>query len=310
MRVSVLICTRERLHDLERCCASLSKLRFRAHEAPQIDIVVVDNTPGGTPGLDASQLEDRAGHRLSVVTEPRLGIAFARNTALAHRHPSADYVAFVDDDETVAPSWLDHLLTVAEDHDAELVAGPALPRLPPNAIDAARAYYLGGAASLRRPTGTELSWAATGNLLVRATWLDRHPDLRFDERIGLAGGEDIDWTTRANARGAQLVWADRAVVWHWISEERATVHWIVRRSYTSGQSMGRYERSQLSLAQLARRAATIVRHLGRSSTRYARCRARGENDEAAVWMHAMSQGRGWCAGVLHLRVPELYRVVT
>ena len=53
----------------------------------------------------------------------------------------------------------------------------------------------------------------TGNLLVRASVLDQHPDVRFDESFGFAGGEDTDWTRRLASRGASIVWADRAVVW-------------------------------------------------------------------------------------------------
>ena len=49
----------------------------------------------------------------------------ARNAALDNRR-NADYVCFIDDDEVPDPRWLDELIRVQAEYDADVVTGPVL----------------------------------------------------------------------------------------------------------------------------------------------------------------------------------------
>ena len=80
---------------------------------PRLTVVVVDNAPGcgDVPGL----LRGIDDPRLSVVTEARRGLSFARNTGLLAA--CGDIVAFTDDDAVPHRDWISALV------DVYLVAG-------------------------------------------------------------------------------------------------------------------------------------------------------------------------------------------
>ena len=101
----------------------LDRLRFAKVPPPAVEIVVVDNDPAGPT---CALLESvKLGHNwpLRCYVEPRRGIPYARNRAIASIEGRADFVAFVDDDEIPAPEWLDELLHVQRSYDADVVAG-------------------------------------------------------------------------------------------------------------------------------------------------------------------------------------------
>ena len=101
--VSVIVCTRDRPDDLERCLASLGRLATRPHE-----ILVVDNAP-----TDARTREVCERHAVRYVLEPTPGQSRARNRGIAES--TGEIVAFTDDDCTVDPGWLDDLHAELDD---------------------------------------------------------------------------------------------------------------------------------------------------------------------------------------------------
>ncbi len=300
--VSILICTRDRPDELERCLRSLNTLRFAAGPHPEIDIVVVDNSGGASRTRSDAELAKLSGHPTQVVVEPRRGIPMARNKALAHRHGSADHVAFIDDDETAVPRWLDHLLAEARTRRAELVTGPVLTRLPLDTSAVVRDWYArvrGG----RAPTGTRLPAAATNNLLIDCRWL-ADSNLRFDERIGLGSGGDTDFSVRARQTGAKIVWADRAMVWEWIPPTRATARAVVRDAWTYGATKERFAPA----LGLAAGLGAIPHRLSRELSEARRAATRSESIAMTVQSVAETAGRlGQMAG---LRTDRYKHVVT
>ena len=307
--VSILVCTRERPSELERLLASLARLRFRQIRSPVLDVVVVDNTPGGTPGLDERTASDRAGLPTTIVTEPRLGIPFARNRALASRNPEADWVVFIDDDETAAPSWLDHLLLTAIEHEADMVSGPTLNRVPPGVPTHVSDYFRRCSAGVRIPTGEQVEFAATGNLLISTRFLDRTA-IRFDEDYGLAGGSDIEFTRRAHRAGARIIRCDRAVTWHWIAPRRTTTEWICRRVHRSQYNAGERNRADdVPSVQLRMAASSLWLVLTRPPAGLVH-RVRGDDRRHFSARLALAAAKGRLAGLLGRGRPEEYRVVT
>ena len=93
--ISVVICTRDRPQELERCLRSLA-----AQTEPAEELIVVDNKPEGDPAAAAAA--QRHGARL--VPEPRSGVSRARNAGATAA--VGDVVAFVDDDAVPDPGWV------------------------------------------------------------------------------------------------------------------------------------------------------------------------------------------------------------
>lgn len=113
--VSVVVCTRDRPRDLERCLESLGALDPPAHE-----VIVVDNCPatGATRELCAR-------FPVEYVLEPRPGASRARNRGLAHA--TGELVAFTDDDCVADPGWLSSLAREYADQRVMAVTGAVVP---------------------------------------------------------------------------------------------------------------------------------------------------------------------------------------
>lgn len=131
--MAVCICTFRRPDGLLNLLAGLDKQQFSAVPAPSITLVVVDNSPEG--GAKLTCQAQQWAWPLHYVHEPRPGISYARNTALAAVPPGTDFVAMIDDDETPAPHWLDRLLHAQSRSGADVVVGPAIPEFPEGTPD-------------------------------------------------------------------------------------------------------------------------------------------------------------------------------
>ena len=96
-RLSVIICTRERPDDLERCLAALAR-----QTVGPLDIVVVDNAPRTSRTWEVAE---RAGAR--YVLEPRPGLNRARNAGLRSAiSAGSDRIAYsVERTQCVATEW-------------------------------------------------------------------------------------------------------------------------------------------------------------------------------------------------------------
>lgn len=107
VRLSVIICTRDRVAELERCLTSLLKCPTDAFAG--VDVVVVDD---GDDARAVEELRARLGGFIRVANHTR-GLYNARLTGLAH---ASDVVLFLDDDVTVAPAYLTELAAAYARH--------------------------------------------------------------------------------------------------------------------------------------------------------------------------------------------------
>jgi len=234
-RIAVCIASFRRPRGLHALLGALEAQRFEG-ERPEILLVVADNDPAESARPVCEDARRWLSLPLRYVVEAQRGIPFARN-ACVRAAGDADWLAFIDDDEIPEPDWLATLLAVQRETQADLVTGPVLGRF---AFEPAR-WIVEGAffAAPRRPTGTPMRRAYTGNTLMRVRALDAE-FVHFDERLRV--GEDEELSTRLAARGFRIVWADEAVVWEDVPRERACVSYIVRRMVAIGESASQVER--------------------------------------------------------------------
>ena len=115
--VSVVVATFDRPDDLRNCLHHLTVQQTKR----LVEIVVVDNHPES--GLTPPVVQDFPG--VVLVTEPRQGLAYARNTGfIASR---GDILIATDDDVTVPPDWIDKLVKPFTRADVMIVTGNVLP---------------------------------------------------------------------------------------------------------------------------------------------------------------------------------------
>ena len=236
MKVSLCVCTYRRPVGLRRLLNAVA--RVRTERVERLEIVVVDNDPDGSARATTDSIEAMP-FLLRYVHEPRRGISFARNRAVAEADPASDWIAFLDDDEEPEPGWLDELLRVQARHAADVVAGP----VPPKFEAEVPRWVLRGRfhEPPRHATGTVLPYADTGNVLVRASLFREFP-APFAPSLALAGGEDTHFFLRVARAGNRIVWADEAVAWEWVPPSRVRLPWLLRRAFRRGNTWALLER--------------------------------------------------------------------
>ncbi len=171
-------------------------------------------------------------HPVTYVHEPELGIPFARNAAVeAALERGADWIGFVDDDETLCADWLPNMIAAIDRYDSDAVAGPAQQFLNGREsewVDDPKAHH---------PEGSRCGSASTCNVAFNSKLVSAPPEgegLRFDTRFRFTGGSDRDFFDRATQAGARIVWSNDPVVVEHVPAQRLTLSWNLRRKYRTG----------------------------------------------------------------------------
>jgi len=233
MRVAVGVCTCGRPNGLRRVLHSLDKQTFKKSAKPIIDWIVVDNKPSAITESVCSDFFK--GRSLAYYKEMQKGIPFARNRVLEMVATDTDFLVFIDDDEEASDRWLDELLFVQATCDADIVAGPVSPlfvSFPPDWVVKGKFFEL-----KRFQTGESIFNIYTGNMLIKYPRVMREK-IRFNEKFALTGGSDLLLSKRLHLNGWKMVWADDALVYEWVSQERVSARWIVQRRYRHGNVLG------------------------------------------------------------------------
>jgi GT2 family glycosyltransferase len=218
--VTVAVCTRDRPDELATCLDSLERVEYQ-----ELEILVVDNAPSS----EASRLlVERRGGRVRYVREPRPGLDWARNRAIAEAR--GEVIAFTDDDVAVDPAWIGALVAAfAGDETVAAVTGLVLPaELETEAqvlFERYRSFGRGFAARRVAPkSGAPLArrWGAAGDYGTGANMAFRRSVFGliggFDPALGAGtptrGGDDLEMFFRVLKEGYALVYEPRALVRH------------------------------------------------------------------------------------------------
>jgi succinoglycan biosynthesis protein ExoM len=231
--LAICICTFMRPDGLLRLLTGLDLQTFSIAPQPNVQLIVVDNSPNGSAAAMCEAHTSR--WPLHYLHEARPGISYARNTALAAVPQGTDFIAMIDDDEVPSPDWLDQLLDAQARSGADIIVGPATPVFPPQTPDWIMASSIfmkpENAASLRELDPDPP--AATCNVLVRADLLGPS-GVSFDTALALSGGEDKLLFQTLKLSGHRFAWAAAARVKEWIPAERANFAYMWRESYRRG----------------------------------------------------------------------------
>lgn len=236
--VAICIATYMRPSYLQHLLQSIFALDLHRDGDTPPHIIVVDNDASASAKEVVLKFVADTRWPVTYQVEKGKGISYARNR-LVQLASDFDFLAFVDDDEQVASNWLCQLLSVQQSYNADVVAGPVVPRYEGPAgqwICDGRFFD-----RTRHLTGTPVKYVATNNVLIRRSTL-KQVNGPFDHRFALTGGEDTFLFLQLHAAGARMVWCDEALVTESIGSSRLCLSWIVRRSYRVGNTLARTER--------------------------------------------------------------------
>ena len=230
LRVDIAVCTFRRA-ALAQTLASLAWLSVP--DTVRLRVIVADNDvePSARARVDAAR--SLLPIDIVYVHCPAGNISIARNACLDQA--DADFIAFVDDDETVEPQWLDRLLAEADRTGADAVLGPVRALYRP---DAPR-WMCDGDFHSTRPVWVdgEIRTGYTCNVLMRLA----APSIagrRFDLALGRSGGEDTAFFDQVHAAGGRIAFAEKAWVHEPVPAARARFSWLAQRRLRMGQTHG------------------------------------------------------------------------
>ena len=119
-KVAVCIATYRRPEGLSRLLISLQNLEFKISAPPKWHVIIIDNDREGSARKVFEEMRPSFPVPIEYHIEQTKGIASARNAAVKHVQ-DFDFVALVDDDEVAEPTWLDELLSVQSQYQANFV---------------------------------------------------------------------------------------------------------------------------------------------------------------------------------------------
>ncbi|HUY68306.1 MAG TPA: glycosyltransferase family A protein [Alphaproteobacteria bacterium] len=217
MKLSVIVCTRNRAYAIKPCLDSIARSLARA--APiDAEIVVVDNgSSDDTPAIVRAWVQN-CPFPVQALHEPRKGVATARNCAL--RAAKGDLLVWTDDDCRLSEDHIENALRHdAADSEPVLRGGrvelgdPAdLPLSIKVGLTMTRWSH-----SMRSARHESLSNCIIGcNFVMRRTLVEKIG--YFDERFGagsaIPGGEDSDYVYRAYLAGVPIEYVPDIIVFH------------------------------------------------------------------------------------------------
>lgn len=225
--VLIAVCTYKRPKMLQTCLESL--LSMRPTVEFRHDILVIDNDSERS-GYQAFLRAEMCAYQTDMIylAESERGIAKARNRALDYALAgNYDHIAFLDDDETADKDWLYELMRPCW-RNKPVVYGRRImdySQVPTWARPKAQNR-------LAVENGQPCK-AFTHNVRVSRAVFEK---IRFDESLGLAGGEDGDYFARARKAGFPAYFASKAITHEFAHPERMTFLGQLNRAYWTGAS--------------------------------------------------------------------------
>jgi glucosyl-dolichyl phosphate glucuronosyltransferase len=242
LRVSIVICSRDRADSLARTLRSMSSMRVQ--EDLSWEIVVVDNGSSDHTAEIVASFSSTLPVR--YVFEAEGGVSIARNTGA--REAKGSYICWADDDVEVSEDWLTaYLDAFSAFPDGAYFAGkvePVFEGTPPqwlqDNIDVLEVLYAGkNLGTDLRPLSSEgVEDPYNANCAFRRDWQLRFP---YHQNLGLSPrfrrlGEETAVFRAIKVAGGQGYWVPGADVRHHIPAKRQNLASVVTYQKSVGET--------------------------------------------------------------------------
>ena len=211
---SIVVCTVDRLQDLECCLKSL--LPFSAAGA---EVIVVNNGPRAA---EVSAIAAR--YNAGVIRARRRGVSRARNAAI--HAAKGSIMAFLDDDSTADPDWLPRLVSPFQNPEVFAVVGSIAAQTLADPVSQAfdslhHAQFPETATTLDWNTAQESfpmrsALVGNANMAIRREAFNRFGlfDTRFGRGTRIGSGEEPDLLIRILLGGEKVMVDPAAQIFH------------------------------------------------------------------------------------------------
>jgi cellulose synthase/poly-beta-1,6-N-acetylglucosamine synthase-like glycosyltransferase len=214
---------------LKKLILSINECRIDKSLIKNVNIIVIDNDIEKTAEQTVKDLTDRFNYciKLNYYNYPVKGLSNVRNELFNRASDyNPDFIVCIDDDEFPTSDWLNQLLLTITEIKADIVLGPVIPVFE-NEVSRYISYWF---KYKNLPNYQKINFFWTGNFIICSEFLLKHK-IKFDERFNFTGSEDSHFGVTALNAGANICWANNAVVYETIPDKRAKLKWLVKRSY-------------------------------------------------------------------------------
>jgi succinoglycan biosynthesis protein ExoM len=281
--IDICICTFRRA-EIADTLRSLAAMEMPA--GYRIGVVIADNDDTPTAEPIVAALAAELSIPIRYIHCPARNISIARNACLDASN--ADFVAFIDDDETASSQWLVKLMETAKVTSADVVLGPVKARYRPEAPE----WMRRGDFHSTFPVWVrgEIHTGYTCNVLLRMN-AKSISGQRFSLARGQTGGEDTEFFNHVHKADGLIAYAAEAWVDESVPPARATFGWLGRRRFRVGQTHGHLLRSKTT-------GKGLIKQLSLVSAKVAFCFASAVL--TAVW--PVRRNRSVLRGIMHIGV--------
>jgi len=247
VKITVIVCTYNRCQTLAKALDSIAASTLS--NSVEWEVLVIDNNSrDGTREV----VEDFCGRypsRFRYRFEPHEGKSYALNTGI--REARGDILAFMDDDLTVEPTWLESLTAALGDGEWAGAGGRTLLARsfsPPRWLALEGQYGLGGVVAPlfdRGDTPCILSEAPYGaNMAFQKKMFEKYGLFRTDlgpspNRDTPRPNEDTEFGRRLLAAGERLRYEPSAIAYHPLPENRIRKGYFLGWWFDYGRAMVR-----------------------------------------------------------------------
>ncbi|MER7277987.1 glycosyltransferase [Dactylosporangium sp. NPDC000244] len=235
---SVVVAVHGNARDLAGLLAALNRQDMGTG---LFELVVVDNHPSAVvePAVFAA-----AGFGWQLVHEPIAGVSRARNAGI--RRARGACVLITDPDSRPGSTWVRELATALIEQAAAVAGGPAIPRLPLEAVlrPQLRQWFVPPVWPERTQELTPPYWIVGCNMGFRRT----SPPPMFDENLGAVGRrhrscEDLELVIRAQMAGQLVLLVPAAVVHRTVTADDLRLRALLGRAFWHGVSVAQLRRN-------------------------------------------------------------------
>ena len=243
MKISVILCTYNRCEDLRIALGSVAASNLP--NSVDWDVIIVDNNSADRTRDVAQEFCGRFPGRFKYLFESRQGKSYALNSGI--KEASGEILAFMDDDVTVDPQWLQNLTSGLDDDNWAGAGGKIvlqwpspLPKWVTTSGSLARHGFPGfdqgdvAKQLVGPPFGT--------NMAYRKTMFEKYGGFRLDLGTNPKNqirNEDTEFGRRVLSGGERLRYEPSAIVYHPVPEKKINKKHFLKWGFDKGRGDAR-----------------------------------------------------------------------
>lgn len=232
MICSVCIATYKRSQLLKKLLGSI--LSQNLPDNIKLQVIVVDNDMEKSAEHIFKEYENRDNINFEYFVQPEKNISLTRNVAV--NNSKGEYLLFIDDDEEADENWVINYIGALIKYNADAAFGPVFPLFhdeTPGWLKESGFFTKDCS-----PTGDTAVFTRTSSCIIKAALIKSEPG-PFDPSYGITGGEDTHLFARLKRKGAIFISCKEAIVTEFITPERTTIKWLLKKSYQTGNTATR-----------------------------------------------------------------------